>query len=78
MITEYIRAAMGLATYEILEDKSFYGEIAGFKGVYASESSLERCRIELESVLEDWILFSISKHYDLPVINGISLEVKEV
>ena len=69
---------MALATYEILEDKTFYGEIPGFKGVYASESSLEKCREELESVLEDWILFSISKHHELPVINGISLEVKEV
>lgn len=78
MITEYICAAMSLASYEILEDKTFYGEIPGFKGVYANESSLEKCREELESVLEDWILFSISKNQDLPVINGLSLVVKEV
>ena len=78
MITEYIHAAMSLATYEILEDKTFYGEITGFKGVYANETSLEKCREELESVLEDWILFSISKNQDLPVVNGLSLEVKEV
>lgn len=78
MITEYIHAAMRLATYEIIEDKTFYGEIPGFKGVYANESSLEKCREELESVLEDWILFSISRNQDLPVVNGLSLEVKEV
>ncbi|MBI1768418.1 MAG: type II toxin-antitoxin system HicB family antitoxin [Bacteroidetes bacterium] len=78
MIIEYIRAAMSLATYEILEDKTFYGEIAGFRGVYANENSLEKCREELESVLEDWIIFSISKNQDLPIVNGLTLEVKEV
>ena len=63
MITEYIKSAMRKAKYEKLEeDNSFYGEIPDFKGVYANEATLEECRNELESVLEDWILFSISKH----------------
>lgn len=54
---------MRKAKYEKLEeDNSFYGEIPDFKGVYANEATLEECRNELESVLEDWILFSISKH----------------
>jgi predicted RNase H-like HicB family nuclease len=76
MITDYIREAMKLAQYEKLEDGSYYGEIPGFQGVYANEGTLETCREELMSTLEDWILFSISKHFDLPVISGIKLEVK--
>lgn len=78
MITEYIKKAMHLAQYEKLEDGTFYGEISGFQGVYANEKTLEGCRNELESVLEDWILFSISKHLPLPTLDGISLEVKEM
>ncbi len=61
-----------------LMTRLFYGEITGFKGVYANEATLEKCREELESVLEDWILFSIAKNHDLPVVDGLSLEVKEV
>lgn len=76
MITEYIREAMKLASYEKLDDGTYYGEIPGFQGVYANDASFEACRDELMSTLEDWIVFSISKHHDLPVIGGISLAVK--
>lgn len=69
---------MKKARYEILEDQTFYGEISGFKGVYANESTLEGCRDELASVLEDWILFSLTRQLPLPVVDGIRLEVKRV
>lgn len=76
MLTEYIRAAMGRARYEILEDDgSFYGEIPGFDGVWASAETLEDCRNELEEVLEGWIVLSLSKNLPLPVVDGISLEI---
>ncbi len=69
---------MKKAQYEILEDHTFYGEIPGFEGVYANESTLEDCRDELESVLEDWILFSLTQQLPLPVVDGVKLEVKKV
>jgi len=51
MLTEYIRAAMGRARYEILDDdRSFYGEIPGFDGVWANAETLEGCREELEEI----------------------------
>jgi predicted RNase H-like HicB family nuclease len=79
MIIEYIKAAMKMAHYERIENEnSFYGEIPGFKGLYASEQTLEGCRNELESALEDWVLLSVSRNMELPVINGLSLIVKEV
>lgn len=78
MITEYINAAMRKARYEILEvDKTYYGEIPGFKGLYANENTLEECRTELEDTLEDWILISIAKNLPLPVIDGIELKIPE-
>ena len=78
MLTDYIRAAMRRAKYEILEDdKSFYGEIPGFQGVYANATTLEACREELESALEDWILICVSTHVPTPVVDGIDLKIKQ-
>jgi predicted RNase H-like HicB family nuclease len=77
MLTTYVQAAMHQATYEIFsEDGSFYGEIPNFQGVWANASTLEACREELQSALEDWILVRISDHLPLPVVNGINLVVE--
>lgn len=68
MLTEYVQAALKKAKYEILpDDSSYYGEIPGFKGVYANAATLEECRTELREVLEDWILLGISRHSPLPI-----------
>ena len=67
MLTHYIRAALHQAKYEILtDDGSFYGEILGFDGVYANAATLESGREELEEVLEEWILFRVSKNLPVP------------
>ena len=77
MLTEYIRAAMRQATYEILSDGTFYGEIPGFQGVYANSQTLENCREELQEVLEGWIVLGLQLGHTLPAINGISLLVEK-
>jgi predicted RNase H-like HicB family nuclease len=70
---------MRQAKYEILpDDGTFYGEIPGFQGVYANADTLEACREELEEVLEEWILFRVSKNLALPAVDGIELTIKEV
>jgi predicted RNase H-like HicB family nuclease len=72
MLTRYIEAAMGKAKYEILEDDgTYYGQIPGFRGVWANARSLEACRAELQEVLEDWILVALRRGKDLPHIKGI-------
>lgn len=77
MLTEYISAAMRKAHYELLtDDKIYYAEIPGFEGIYATAETLEDCREELQSVLEDWLLLSIYKNLPIPVVDDISLEVK--
>jgi predicted RNase H-like HicB family nuclease len=77
MIVEYIKLGMKKAHYESpADDGTFYGEIPGFEGVYANAPTLEECRDELESVLEDWILFSISRNMVLPILDSLSLEIK--
>jgi predicted RNase H-like HicB family nuclease len=79
MLTHYIQAAMHRAKYEILpDDGTFYGEIPGFDGVYANAVTLEACREELEEVLEEWILFRVSRNLLLPAVDGIELTIKQV
>jgi predicted RNase H-like HicB family nuclease len=79
MLTDYIRAALRRAKYEILaDDGSYYGEIADCKGVYASAATLEDCREQLSEVLEEWILFRVHQNLPLPVIDGIELAIHEV
>ncbi len=74
MLTEYIKAAMRRAKYEILEDDgSFYGEIPECQGVWANAATLEACRDELQEVLEDWLFIGIYLHHPLPVIDDIEL-----
>lgn len=53
MLTDYIRAAMHEARYEILgDDGTFYGEIPACPGVFANAATLAACSEELQSVLE--------------------------
>lgn len=74
MLTKYIQAAMRRAQYEILEDdKTFYGHIPGIQGVWANEPTLEACRQELESALEDWILYGLHHKLPIPVLDEIDL-----
>jgi len=77
MVSEYVNAALGKAHYEILtEDGSYYGEIPGFEGVYANAKTLEACREELREVLEEWILFRVSRGLVLPVVDGRELAIR--
>jgi len=51
MLTEYVEAAMARAKYKLLDEhEGFFGEIPGFKGVWANartlahaETSCKRC-----------------------------------
>jgi len=76
MLTQYIQAAMKQARYEIFpDDGTFYGEIFTCEGVYANAETLEACREELQEVLEDWILLSLTLNLPLPVLDNIDLTI---
>jgi predicted RNase H-like HicB family nuclease len=79
MLSEYLDAALRKAHYELLtDDRSFYAEIPGFDGVYASHATLEGCRDELREVIEEWILFRVSRQLPLPVVDGKDLTIRAV
>ena len=74
MLRAYLDAAMRRAHYEILpDDTSYYGEILGFEGIWANAGTLEECRNELASTLEDWVMVGLQLGHELPEVDGITL-----
>ena len=78
MVAKHLRAAMRGAKYELLEEGGYYGSIPGFEGVWADAVSLQECPHELEEVLEEWLLFRLSRQLPVPIVAGIDLVVREV
>jgi predicted RNase H-like HicB family nuclease len=74
VFTEYVRAAMCRAHYE-LEDGSYYGDIPGLQGVWMDAETLEGCREGLQEVLEEWILLGVALGHPIPPIGGVELKV---
>ncbi|HKV82912.1 MAG TPA: type II toxin-antitoxin system HicB family antitoxin [Ktedonobacterales bacterium] len=75
MFAKYLHAAMARATYETLDDRTYYGSIPNFQGVWANAPTLEACRDELEDALEGWILLRIADHLELPSVDDLTLVV---
>jgi len=71
MLSEYVVKKLKTAVYKLLKDGTYFGEIPGFRGVWASANNLEDCREELRGVLEDWLLLKVSSQEKIP-----GLEIK--
>lgn len=77
MIEKYIEAAIENAVYKKMDDESWFADIPGFQGVWATGHSVEACRRELIEVIEEWIFLKIRDRDSLPVIQGIDINIKE-
>ena len=75
-LSYYIHQAMAHATYELLEPNSFGGRIPVCPGVVAFGTTLDECREELQSTLEDWILIGLRLGHRLPVVDDADLNLK--
>lgn len=77
MLTHYIHIAMHKATYELLEDGTFYSEIPECPGVWANAVTLEACWKDLQDSLEGWIILGLRFGHTLPILDGIDLNVQK-
>lgn len=67
ILHDYIMSYLEKAHYEIIDDKEpYYGEIPALKGVWATGKTLESCRKELASVLEDWVILHLRMNLPVP------------
>ena len=79
MLRSYLDAAMRHAHYERLEgDEGFFGGIPGFDGLWASARTQDACAMELESVLEDWVIAGLQLGHDLPTVEGLTLSMPRI
>lgn len=77
-LTEYIDAALATARYKVLADKTHFGEIPGFRGVYSDAKTAKKCREVLREVLEDWIVLKLRSADALPAVRGKRLSLPEL
>lgn len=77
MILEYCDKAMDKAEYKKLEDGTWFAEISGFQGVWANGNTVEECRRELITVLEEWLILKLRDREPIPQVNGLKLEIRE-
>ncbi len=61
------------AKYELMENGRFYGRIPECPGTWGEGATLEECRDELQSVLEDWLMVALRFGDPLPIIDGIDI-----
>ena len=66
MLTEFINKKLKEAQYKILKDRTYFGEIPGLQGVWASEKTLEKCRETLREVLEEWLILKLRDGDSIP------------
>ncbi|PIU15740.1 HicB family protein [bacterium (Candidatus Gribaldobacteria) CG08_land_8_20_14_0_20_39_15] len=79
MISAFIAQKLNKARYKIIDNGSYFGEIPGLKGVWASAKTLERCREELREVLEEWLILKLRDGENIPdflIENGAKIKIK--
>jgi len=79
MISAWLHAAMGRAKYDFSFDDDgvsagYIGKIPECQIVLASGVTLELCREELLSRLEDWLLFRLRNGMSIPEFDGVGLD----
>jgi len=78
MLASYIEQAMEKAVYEIIQSEgTYWGEIPGLQGVWASGKTLEECRQDLKEVIEVWIIVRLRKGLPIPELDGHQIEELE-
>ena len=77
ILSDYIDYALSIAEYEKLDDGTHFGRVPGCSGAIATANTLEACKIEMRSVFEDWVLIGLRFSDELPILNGINLNLKK-
>jgi predicted RNase H-like HicB family nuclease len=67
MLTEYIKAALDRAKFEIIkDDEPYYGEVPELEGVWATGKTLEESRDNLAEVIDGWLVVRLRRGLPIP------------
>jgi predicted RNase H-like HicB family nuclease len=78
MIFDYCQRALERAEYRKVEDGTWFAEIPGFRGVWANGKTVEECRNELITVLEEWLILKLRDKDPIPEVDGLRVEIREL
>jgi len=73
IVQDYIISALRRATVEQMEDGTLAAYVPEIRGVVAFGADVHECARELYVLLEQWVQVSLTKGYELPVLEGIDL-----
>jgi predicted RNase H-like HicB family nuclease len=77
VIRSYLDHALRRARYTQLEDGTYCAEVRGLRGVIATGATIETCRADLESVVEEWILVRVANGLPVPSLDGARIRVSK-
>lgn len=69
MLNEFINERIKRAKFKVLDDGTYFGEIPGYRGVWANEKTLKACKEALKSIFEEWILLTLKDGGDVRGLN---------
>jgi predicted RNase H-like HicB family nuclease len=55
-----------------MEDGDWWGQVTELKFMWAIAPTLEECKRELRDEVEDWLVFAISRHSAIPMLDGVT------
>jgi predicted RNase H-like HicB family nuclease len=55
-----------------MEDGDWWGQVTELKFTWAIAPTLEECKRELRDEVEDWLVFAISRHSAIPMLDGVT------
>lgn len=76
IVEAYVNALMNRAEVEHLEDGTVGAYVPEVKGVLAYGADVHECAAKLYKELEDWVKVSLSRGYQLPVVDDINLNTE--
>ena len=68
VVEDYVNAAIGNAEVAELESGTVGATVPGCPGIVASGADVHQCAEDLYHRLETWVLVSLARGNDLPVI----------
>jgi predicted RNase H-like HicB family nuclease len=75
VIRKYVERGLRKARYDKLENGTFVAEVPGLRGVVATARSLEKCRVQLAEIIEEWVLVRVARGMRVPTLGGITVRV---
>lgn len=70
MTTAYVETAVERADFRVVDDGTFAATVPGLRGVIATGDTLEACRQELASVVEEWVAVRQARGLSVSEVKG--------